>query len=522
VLAALKDCSSSADATIGPDRFSPTSGYLQDSMKSPSDPKDFSERRLERASKHVATLWFPINPQVLTTMREKFVKGAYDHSPGLLLEDLKKDFALFTFLVKELIPIATAERVANTIVHNPAELLRWAGPSRIGSLVMDDSLLPQSHIFHALEPFQAERLRETAIIASTAEILSESHNLDPDTGFCHGVLREIGLNLIAWNYPTLYSRVVRSLAVDRTLDDELSKELGFSPSLLAMRVLRPSDSTNPPDDALGQTWATYEQLCEVGEALARSENPDTYPSAENDWKLASAYLKKTVGEKGIDLIKSRAVEHSKEYQKSLNSLFKSLEEFNPERKIAGHRKRSTARKNKYLPFCSKEVQAALKNLYAEMAEAKAARSVLESLLRTIIPQAGFTGGCIFIVDPGAMALMPRTVFGDVKLRSIQRVALRQTHAILHSSAIVIDSSESNRCDTDLAATALSCAQPVIERLEESLTLSFTGIYGSLGDARKIGVLYLEAPEAVDMNADQLSISTFKAMRQALADALQLD
>jgi hypothetical protein len=492
-------------------------------MKTPGDRKDFSERRLEKASKHVAALWFPINPQLLSNIREKFEKGAYERSPEKLLSDLKKDFALFTFIVKELMPIAAAQRIEDAIRHNPAELIRWAGPARIQAMVMDDSNLPQSHIFHALEPFQADRLRETAIIASTAEILSESHNLDPDTGFCHGVIREIGLNLIAWNYPTMYARVVKSLTPSTTLDEALSKELGFSPSLLAMRVLRPHASSHESENAaLEQTWSTYEQLCEVGEALARSENPETYPSAENDWKLASEYLKKTVGDKGVDLIKNRAVEHSQEYQKTLNSLFRSLEEFNPERKVSGHKKRATSRKNKYLPYCAPEIQAALKNLYAEMADAKAARAVLESLLRTIIPQAGFTGGCVFIVDPVAMALMPRTVFGDVRLRPIERIALRQSLAGINSSGIVTDAIQSSRCETDLAAAALSCAQPVIERHEDMLSSNLTGMYGSLGDARKVGVLYLEAPEASDMLADQQSMSTFKAMRQALADALQLD
>jgi hypothetical protein len=494
-------------------------------MKNPGDKAGFSERRLDKATKHVASLWFPINPQQLQFIRDSFGKNTYTKNPDKLLEDLKKDFALFTFLVKELMPIATKERVAAAIVHNPAELIRWAGVQRIGDIIKNDSLLPFSHVFNALEPFQADRLRETAIVASTAEVLSESHNLDPDTGFCHGVIREIGLNLVAWNYPTMYSRVIKSLTPGKTLDEELSRELGFSPSLLAIRVLRPEalpPTSDSEADSIQKTWESYDQLCEIGEALARAENPETYPSAENDWTLANDYLKKTVGEKGVDLIKNRAVEHSKEYHKTLNHLFASLAEFNPGKKLSTFKKRLSARKNKYLPQCAPEIQAALRNLYEQMADPKSVRGVLESLLRTVIPQAGFTGGCVFIVDPAAMALRPRTVFGDVRMRPIERVGLRRSQAEQAVDTLSITHSDAKLCETDLAATALSCAQPVLERHHDVLEPPITGMYGSLGEIRRIGVLYLETPEPPDMEKEQQYLGTFKAMRQALADALHLE
>jgi hypothetical protein len=483
--------------------------------------REYSERRLEKASKHVASLWFPINPTVLSAIREEFTKNTYEKNPDKLLEDLKKDFALFTFLVKELSSVAASERIDSAIIHNPVQLIRWAGPTRINSIITKDSTLPQSHMFHALEPFQADRLRETAIIASTAEVLSENHNLDPNTGFCHGVVREIGLNLIAWNYPTLFSRVIKELNSESSLDDKLAEELGFSPALLAMRVLSPLNSSG----AAGQqgrdsTFATYDQLCEIGEALARAERPETYPSAENDWKLASEYLRKTVGDKGVDLIKTRAVEHSKAYQETLSSLFKSLEDFAPEKKIQKHAKRASARKNRWLSQCSPEIQTALRNLYDEIHDVTAARRVLESLLHTIIPQAGFTGGCVFVVDPAVMALMPRAVFGSVILRSVERVALRKTGG--KNSALDADTIETATFGGDLAATALSCAQPVIEHQDETSSSPHTGIYGSLGDTKRIGVLYLEAREPSTLDEEQKAIGTFKAVRQAIADALHLE
>ncbi len=495
-------------------------------MKKTSPIPTVSDRRLDKATKHVTSFWFPINTTTLGEIRERFDNHEFDSNTDKLLDALKKDFALFTFLVKELVPIASAEEVPVETSSNPVELLRWAGPERIKAIIFDDQILPSSHLLQSIEPFQAERLRETAIIASTAEVLSEQHNLDPETGFCRGVVREIGLNLIAWNYPSLYSRVVKNLTPNRSLDEELTLELGFSPSLLAMRVLRPASEETARSDAFQETWATYDRLCEVGEALARAENPGTYPSAENDWKLANAYLQKTVGSEAIDLIRNRAIEHSREYQNTLAASFQNLADFNPEKKVTHYKKAQAALKNRYLHYCSPQVQRALRNLYAEMSGTNPLGQVLEHLFRGVIPEAGFTGGCVFVVDPSSFALMPRTVFGTVKLRPVQQVALRRNGIASDdgntSLGVLGTRGGESVFEIDYAATALACSQPVIERPDTRSLEPLTGMYGSLGEMRKIGVLYLEVPDGTSLMGDARTIGAFKAVRQALSDALRLE
>jgi hypothetical protein len=366
-------------------------------------------------------------------------------------------------------------------------------------------------------------LRETAIVASTAEVLSAKTNLDPDTGFSRGVIRETGLNLIAWNYPSLYSRVVKKLVRGQSLDEELSQELGFSPVTLAMRVLQPTSfhSSREERHPHDSTWENYDRLCDIGAALARADSPDTYPSAENDWKMASDYLQKTVGSEGISLIKNKAAECSKEYKRTLNALFKSPRELNPERNIQSFKRQCKSRKNRYISQCPSEIQSALQSLYANLSDTQSTCDALEVLIRQIIPGAGFTGGCVFLVDPAAFALMPRTVFGNVKLRAVERIMLKQAFTEQQSLAFAGVASVSS-CEPDLAATALSCAQPVVERHDDLHSLGITGMYASLGESKKVGVLYLEAPEAPDAAGDHQTMCTFKAMRQALADALRLD
>jgi len=465
-----------------------------------SDP---SERRLDRALQHVVKPWFPINQDVLTHVRKRFADGHYNKTPADLLQDLKGDFALFTLVVKELIQVGKSENVAGVTLHNPVELIKWAGPDRIKEILSNDKKLPATHSLHWSEPFQISRLRETAISASTASLLSEKKNLDPEMGFARGVVREIGLNLIAWNYPTLYSKVIEGLQPGQNLDDELSKELGFTPTLLAMRIMRPEvDEADPQVEEVERQWNLYDDLCEIGEALARAEHPETYPSAENDWQTAQAFLTETVGEDAVQLVKDRAQEQAKSYEKSLPNTFGSMKAFNPERSIKAHKKITRVIDDNLLRQCPHHVQSALHDLYSEMDGETVSRSAVETLIKRIIPSAGFTGGCVFVIDPSTSSLKPRTVIGKVTLRSTQDVTLDPA---------------------DHAVEALSKPDPVvIEHKEELSAAALSGIYRSLGEQRKVGVLYLESPTGSDpASFKDKTLVTFEAMRRALSDVLLL-
>lgn len=464
---------------------------------------DRAERRIDRALQHVLKPWFPINEEVLQLVRKRSADGDYERAPDELLKDLKSDFALFTLVVKELIQVGNQEGVSPATLLNPVELIKWAGPPRILSLLSNDTKLPATHSLLGSEPFQISRLRETAISATTASLLSEKKNLDPEMGFARSVVREIGLNLIAWNYPTLYAKVIEGLQPGQNLDDELSKELGFTPTLLAVRIMRPDVVEGDPQvEEVERQWNLYDDLCEIGEALARAEHPETYPSAENDWQKAEAFLSETVGEDAIQLVKGRAQEHASRYEKSLPGTFGSVETFNPARSIRVHKKMARVIDEVLLKQCPKSVQNALKVLYADMDGERVSRAAVEKLIRNIIPQAGFTGGCVFVIDPTSLTLKPRTIIGRVAMRSTKDVALDPG---------------------DHAVSALANTETlVIEGQPQLSSTAFAGIYRALGEQRKIGVLYLESPSVSDSpGVREKTLVTFEAMRRALSDVLLL-
>ena len=464
---------------------------------------DGSDRRIDRALQHVVRPWFPINQDVLAIVRKGLSDNSYQKEASKLLNDLKSDFALFTYVVKELGIQGMTENLEPKILNNPIELIRWGGTARIADIISPDKKLPSTHSLHWSEPFQVQRLRETAVVASTASVLSEKKDLDPEVGFSRGVIREIGLNLIAWNYPTLYSKVLNNLTAETTLDEELSKELGFTPALLAMRVLRPENPVKPEGEAGPgeENWAMYDELCSIGEALARAENPETYPSAQNDWKQANQYLNDNAGSGAIELIKERAVEQSKRYKEVLPEVFSTLATFDPKKAIETHERMSAAIADKDFRLCPPHIQEALRSLYTDLNGYSVNKAAIQTLLKSIIPQAGYTGGCVFVVDPSTASLKPRTIIGEVNLRTISNVSLEPG---------------------DIAVTALSQGAPIFQFDDKNTVSSLEGIYSSLGSARKVGVLYLERPTTgILIQNDERELGTFNILKQALCDILHL-
>jgi hypothetical protein len=480
----------------------------------------FSDRRLERAANHVALHWFPINPTVLGRIREVYVEGGYSANPEALLADLKTDFALFTFIVKELVSQAVSEGTSPTVSADPVKLMAWAGTDRIGEILTRENGLPTSHTFERSDPVLLARLRETSIVAAASDVLHNSESEEHSTGFCHGLVRQAGLNLVAWNYSSLYSRVLRSLGRASSLDAELSKELGFSPYLLAMRLLRPQlPGSGPESQSILAYWKTVDQLCEIGEALARAGSPETYPTAENDWKKANDYLTTSIGPTGIALIRERAIESTHAYRAALPSTFTSLYNFDPNQAIKSFHRGLAARENSFIRHCSPEVQSSLRGLYAQMLQSSVNKTVLEGLVKETIPLAGFTGGCVFLVDPSTMSLVPRAIIGSVTLRSLQAIPLPRTHGS-HMHTLVSDVlTTSFHLTEDYARAAFDSDQPLLQRSPKSGPDARTGIYACLGRSRRVGILYLEAPEGVFEQSEMKILKVYRAVHKTLCDSL---
>ncbi|HPN73314.1 MAG TPA: HD domain-containing phosphohydrolase, partial [Candidatus Omnitrophota bacterium] len=57
-------------------------------------------------------------------------------------------------------------------------------------------------------------------------------------GFLSALLRQLGITLVAWNYPAAFDRALKSVTSTQPLTTVLSSMLGFSPELLAASLVR--------------------------------------------------------------------------------------------------------------------------------------------------------------------------------------------------------------------------------------------------------------------------------------------
>jgi hypothetical protein len=464
---------------------------------------DNTTRRVDRAVHHVSKPWFPMNPTAIKNLRDGFAQRRYDQQPELLLEDLKADFSLFTFVVKELTDRAVTSEDGKHYLGNPIKLLRWGGVPAIKEILSEHHKLPNFHSLHWSEPFQIQRLRETMIVASTASVLSERNNLDPELGFSRGVIRDLGLNLIAWNYPTVYTKVLSNLTASQNLDEELAKELGFTPALLSTRIFRPDWAGDPElQDQEDNTWASYDDLCMIGEILARAESPSTYPSAAQDYPRAERFIHSILGDEGMDLIRRKAAKISGGYKIALPEVFADIGSFDPGARIRENRKLKRQIDPRALRYCSDALKRTIEEIYSQLSDETINRDIVGRILKDVVSSAGFSGGCIFMVDPLTLALKPRTLIGKVELRKIIAKDLEPS---------------------DPAVSALSIKEPVLQmgRLRDSD--DGTAFYSVLGERKKIGVLYLESPKAsASFNSSEQALGVFSALKQLLSDALMLE
>jgi hypothetical protein len=197
----------------------------------------FESRRLQRALTHVSNFWFPPNAHLLGQIKTGLNDGRYELGMEFLLQDVKRDYALYMYLLRELAHMLRKDGV-EVKFSEPLRLLESAGMERIRKILSVDKRAISQHDPEVLTEFQARQFEASLISASTAEVLCEHGEMAPDSAHLTALLRQLGLTLIAWNYPIVYQRALVAQSQDKNLDDLISEKLGFSPVMLAVTVVR--------------------------------------------------------------------------------------------------------------------------------------------------------------------------------------------------------------------------------------------------------------------------------------------
>lgn len=473
-------------------------------------------RRMERARRYVQDNWMPVNPNLLGKIQAGLEAGCYDLDIDFLLQELKTDVGLFTYCLRQLGKLLRQSGVSVPDSENPFELFRRAGLDRIKSVLAISGGQVSTHSLCESEELQFRQLKELIVSASTVEVLAEGVDIDPALGYSTALLRQFGLALIAWNYPTTHKRALRALKDGTSLDESFANLLGSTPAMLAISVMQEwglgqqmidaLDSEDTcPDDTSPQDNETIllKKICQIGEALARAEHPDLYPGAGNDFEAAKELIRDYLGDQGMQLIKQRIRENCEHYAAFLPNHFPDMD-FDPDKQVGQHREEQSTERNPHLRALPVEVLQKFKRVYTQLTDS-IDPILINYIVKTVIPAAGFSGGCIYLADPATKKLIPRTKIGRLQ---------RSTPSTVNYNGIAY---------TDCPIrSAFKCRTPIRGDEYYSSDGVVSYISASIGGARKAGVLYLEMTHACGHgNTQDRTIQSFKAVLKTLEDAFQL-
>lgn len=478
-------------------------------------PHAFIHKRLERARQHVSSMWIPVNPNVLSKIQNGIAEGRYDLGYEFLVDDLKADLGLFFFCLRELSNLLQRENIPFSL-SRPAELLNAAGYERIQSVLGIDPRNISRHSIDAINPAQAAQVQLALTSATATEMLVERSRGEGDFGFLSALLRQLGLTLVAWNYPTVFERAMGSITEQTDLDSTLSSMLGFSPVLLASSLVRTwggsselvyvvggdlalSDLELARRETIHETVGDLAELCRVGESLARANDPEHYPTARTDWESARGELVRRLGNDALVQIRERLSDYCEAYRILQPELFARSSDLSPEKHIHEKSERDLLRSNRYVDLCPLALKRRLRDFYGWLPHSPSSRDAVSHFLRTVLPLTGFSAGCVYTLDAGTMELIPRLKFGEVKLRAL--TPLKYDGLALSKDSVL---------------GAYHAPAPFVSRTDDS---EHAFVVGVLGDERKMGVLYFELP-AQALDSDEFDyLNIFKAIRQVFHDCL---
>ncbi len=473
-------------------------------------------KRLLQATQHVSQLWFPVNEELYSKIQKGLADGIYDLDIDFLVNEIRSDFALFTYCLKEVSKRAARDGRSFPESATPLEMLKIVGLPQLREILSVERQRISAHSLSTMTDLQTTRLQEAMLSASAAEVLAENKKIDPDLGFSAGLLRQLGAALVAWNYPTVYRRVASALKPGERLDDALNLTLGFSPTMLATALARQwrlspevrsamgdSEVSSVSERESGEIAETLKTICAVGEALARANDPEHYPTAEADWRTAKEEIEKTLGYEGFGLIEQRAAENCQNYLKLAPEIFPNPIVLDPESKIHKAQEQVAADANQYLRHLTPPVKKRFRELYLQIEAQSVSKETVRSLVRDLIPLCGFTGCAVYTIDLETMKLVPRIKTGSVELREVNTLVYKDGDV-----------------SADPVIAALKCTNPIIE-VGYGKSGELQLLAACLGEKQKVGVLYLEAPIQPSEEGKQILLQTFKAVRQTLCDCLKV-
>lgn len=473
------------------------------------------ERKAQATLVHVTNGWMPAHQESLQKIHALLGREDLDEHRTELAAAIKADLALLAHFARA----ARGQLGEPVATIHPIHSLEEIDTETLRSIFSIGAEQLSRHKIRACTRVKSELLRSALVASSAAERIAsgavESDLLiDPETAYAGASFRQLGWNLVAWNYPDLVSSALRMSSGDKAkASTYLKKLLGYSPEQLSEQLahgfllqpdLRDAVALSTPGKILPMANTAARLLstvCEVGESYSRVSSERATAQDERDWESRSKELKIIAPELSVERLRKdvdERVGETVERWKSLASQGRMQQRIVSAAKEAPKR---TFDSNRYLQRCPETIQEQFRPVYEEISPAGPSVDALQSLVGKAIPAAGFSGGCIFLLNDRQTDLVPAVRLGNVAAQHDKKL-----FSLLETSAL-----EAFNSEVPVRKQEVTDDGAVLEH-----------VCAAFGGAERPGVLILEVAREISGHPDFDSTLYFKAVRQCLHDCLAVN
>lgn len=473
--------------------------------------------------------WMPVSGKALFDLQVQIASGTFEGREDRLLQELHCDVGLYLSLLFNVL-LDGRLRPEDSSPESLLSALEKLGIEEMGNLLQLSPVDVSEHSLETMNKHQAKILKFSIVSAGAAVLMAERAGVEPGMAYSLSMLRNLNLVLLAWNFPSAFSRASDAHYLGMgTLGENIQRILNFSlleftfASIKRLRlgdrlnalILNPGASSisgsgeSSADINNGARKGEFEQavrFCEIGEVLARLADPENYPSVAAEWELVKKEVKYFLGKHGVALLNQRLESATKCYHSEWPEIFKRDIEVDRDCQISVnqyniHRfNRATHELD-----LSEEDKDRFLGVYRCMGYQSVSKQALDVLFRELLPELGFEWGCFYVLDSEKEILIPKRALGEdiwgykknISVSSAGEVP-RMIFQSLTSKAIMRE----DRVYTDM--------------------LTRSHLAWRFGNASLQGVLYLGSGESLRAVPPKTILAYFIASRQSLADILGIE
>lgn len=456
---------------------------------------------LNLAADFAATAWFPGLPGVaeraITTL-DRFGNRSEFHAI------IRADISLVTLTALELYRAQSSATEA--FDGEPLEIIRRADPTVLRD-ILERAVQQAAPNVATFSADQHSRLRHALVAASAAEVLAPSFGAGQDAAYACALFRQLGAILIAWNYPQVYRRALSLVRLETSLDEIITKILGYSPLTLGLTIAQRRNV--PPEILRGmgdQTIYTrarsgalasgdrLKELCTLGETVAETFDPMMFPGTARRATAIRATFENHAGRSALTQLAATMRTNARIYLELIPPVFALPDDIAAEADIpSGPIDTETHLSNPFVARCPEHIREIFRDAYAKLLGGGTDSNV-QLIFQSLVMTLGFKSGCVYLFDSRVELLRARYSAGDRRPIDYRPVPV------------------ANASDDPVAAVF---ARPH----DRAPFIDGSTMFGVLGEARPSGALRLVlGPELRRLPPPEIEL-LFNALRRTVEDCV---